>query len=119
MSFNGTIASTEMWSSVWDEAQKHLPSSTPRLALLAFINIPIIAIVLNVLRQLASTPSFFRAIVLTRQRRFCLVTSRYHQRSSILFLSLAQLQRTAMTRWHFSLSVGERFVVASSILTAN
>jgi sterol 14alpha-demethylase len=34
------------------EAQRYLPDSASRLALLAFINIPVIAIVLNVLRQL-------------------------------------------------------------------
>jgi sterol 14-demethylase len=34
------------------EAQRYLPDSAFRLALLAFINIPVIAVVLNVLRQL-------------------------------------------------------------------
>ena len=34
------------------EAQRYLPDSASRLALLAFVNIPVIAIVLNVLRQL-------------------------------------------------------------------
>lgn len=34
------------------EAQRYLPDSGSRLAILVFINIPVIAVVLNVLRQL-------------------------------------------------------------------
>lgn len=62
------------WSGYLTEAHKYLPDSTPRLALLAFINIPIIAIVLNVLRQLVRFrgPSL-RCILLT-PHRFCLKT---------------------------------------------
>ncbi|KAF8273285.1 cytochrome P450 [Lactarius quietus] len=52
-SFNSTgLPAHDAWSGYLAEAQRYLPDSTPRLALLAFINIPIIAIVLNVLRQL-------------------------------------------------------------------
>ncbi|KAH9994776.1 cytochrome P450 [Russula vinacea] len=46
------------------EAQRYLPDSASRLALLAFVNIPVIAIVLNVLRQLkpSSPPEVFHLI---------------------------------------------------------
>ncbi|KAI9511821.1 cytochrome P450 [Russula earlei] len=42
----------DTWSGYLVEAQRYLPNSTSRFALLAFINIPLIAVVLNVLRQL-------------------------------------------------------------------
>ncbi|KAI0029351.1 lanosterol 14-alpha-demethylase [Vararia minispora EC-137] len=56
MALNTTIphaflGSPEAWQGFVGEAQKYMPSSG-RLALLAFVNIPLIAIVLNVLRQL-------------------------------------------------------------------
>ncbi|TFY80824.1 hypothetical protein EWM64_g3185 [Hericium alpestre] len=53
MAFNATtFPPSDAWSGYLAEAQKYLPTSTPRLILLALINIPAIAIVLNVLRQL-------------------------------------------------------------------
>ncbi|KAA1467603.1 cytochrome P450 [Dentipellis sp. KUC8613] len=52
MAFNVTaIPSSDAWSGYLAEAHKHLPT-TPRLILLALVNIPVLAIVLNVLRQL-------------------------------------------------------------------
>ncbi|KAH9031787.1 cytochrome P450 [Lactarius pseudohatsudake] len=52
-SFNSTVLPAhDAWSGYLADAHKFLPDSTLRLALLAFINIPIIVIVLNVLRQL-------------------------------------------------------------------
>ncbi|KAI0058678.1 lanosterol 14-alpha-demethylase [Artomyces pyxidatus] len=54
MAFNTTtfVPSSDAWSGFLVEAQKIFPTSTARLALLALVNIPVIAIVLNVLRQL-------------------------------------------------------------------
>ncbi|KAI0267751.1 cytochrome P450 [Gloeopeniophorella convolvens] len=53
LSFNSTMLPTaDAWSGYLAEAQNLLPTSVSRVALLAFINIPVIAIVLNVLRQL-------------------------------------------------------------------
>jgi sterol 14-demethylase len=53
------------WSGYLVEAQKFLPDSASRVALLTFINIPVIVIVLNVLRQLVRLrsilPTFFAA----------------------------------------------------------
>ncbi|KAG6841440.1 hypothetical protein C0991_011110 [Blastosporella zonata] len=49
MSFNGTL---DAWSAYLADAQAYLPQSNSRLALLLFVNIPIIAIVLNVVWQL-------------------------------------------------------------------
>ncbi|KAH8994997.1 cytochrome P450 [Lactarius akahatsu] len=52
-SFNSTVLPAhDAWSGYLADAHKFLPDSTLRLALLAFINIPVIVIVLNVLRQL-------------------------------------------------------------------
>jgi sterol 14-demethylase len=53
MAFNASsFAAPEAWSGFVEEAQKYLPQTTSRIALLAFVNIPLIAIILNVLRQL-------------------------------------------------------------------
>ncbi|KZV61731.1 cytochrome P450 [Peniophora sp. CONT] len=57
MAFNGTsilgvpVPAQDAWSGFVAEAQKYLPQTYSQLALLAFVNLPIIAIVLNVLRQ--------------------------------------------------------------------
>ncbi|THH13960.1 hypothetical protein EW146_g6313 [Bondarzewia mesenterica] len=52
MELNATaIHSTDAWSGYLAEAQKHLPGSS-RMIVLALVNIPLIAILLNVLRQL-------------------------------------------------------------------
>ena len=55
MAFNGTnvfgVPAQDTWTGFIAEAQKYLPQTYSRLALLALINLPIIAIVLNVLRQ--------------------------------------------------------------------
>lgn len=58
------------WSGYLAEAHKYLPDSTPRLALLAFINIPIIAIVLNVLRQLVRLRLSFSGVFPSRRIGF-------------------------------------------------
>ncbi|KAI0043835.1 cytochrome P450 [Auriscalpium vulgare] len=55
MAFNASsipFPSSDAWSGFVAEAQKFLPQSNSRLALLAFVNIPVFAIVINVLRQL-------------------------------------------------------------------
>lgn len=62
--FNSTVVLThDTWSGYLVDAQRYLPNSASRIALLAFINIPVIAIVLNVLRQLVrlrtSLPTHF------------------------------------------------------------
>lgn len=55
LSLNSTVMLTqEYWSGYLSEAQKFLPNSVSRVALLAFINIPLVAVLLNVLRQLVS-----------------------------------------------------------------
>jgi ABC-type dipeptide/oligopeptide/nickel transport system permease subunit len=60
LGFDSTVApSQHAWFAYLLEAQRYLPDSAFHLALLAFINIPIIVIALNVLRQLVRpiTPS--------------------------------------------------------------
>lgn len=47
----------DTWSNYLSEAQTFFPTSPSRAALLAFINIPIIAVFLNVLRQLVGSMS--------------------------------------------------------------
>lgn len=50
MEFNATaVPSSDAWSGYLAEAQKHLSS---RMIILALINIPVMAVVLNVLKQL-------------------------------------------------------------------
>jgi sterol 14-demethylase len=51
------ILNYDTWSNYLSEAHTFLPTSPSRLALLAFINIPIVAVFLNVLRQLVSSKS--------------------------------------------------------------
>ncbi len=52
LDFDSTVISTHTWSAYLYKAQKYLPDSGSRLALLVFINIPVIALIFNVLRQL-------------------------------------------------------------------
>lgn len=56
MAFNGTnilgVPPQDVWSGFVVEGQKYLPQTYSRLALLALINVPIIAIFLNVIRQI-------------------------------------------------------------------
>jgi len=51
------LNSTVILNYYLSEAQTFLPTSPSRVALLAFINIPIIVVFLNVLRQLVSSKS--------------------------------------------------------------
>jgi len=51
------ILNYDTWSNYLSEAQTFLPHSVSRVALLALINIPIIVVFLNVLRQLVSSKS--------------------------------------------------------------
>jgi sterol 14-demethylase len=56
LNLNDVIVLTDdTWFSYPFDNQKFFLNSTSRVALLAFINIPIIAILLNVLRQLVSS----------------------------------------------------------------
>jgi len=53
LGFDSTVIATHhTWLTYLHEAQRYLPDSKPRLALLVLINIPVIAVLLNVLRQL-------------------------------------------------------------------
>jgi sterol 14-demethylase len=53
LGFDSTVIPVHhTWLAYLHEAQRYLPDSGSRLALLVFINIPVIAVVLNVLRQL-------------------------------------------------------------------
>lgn len=53
MSLNATsVPLAEGWSGFLSQAQGHLPESNIRLILLTLVNIPVIAVVLNVLWQL-------------------------------------------------------------------
>lgn len=53
LGFDSTVfPAHHTWLAYLQEAQRYLPDSRSRLALLVFINIPVIAVILNVLRQL-------------------------------------------------------------------
>lgn len=49
---NGTIPLSDAWSGYLAHAQAQLSPLNTKLVLLFFVNVPILAIVLNVLRQL-------------------------------------------------------------------
>lgn len=51
------ILNYDNWSNYLSDAQTFLPNSPSRVALLALINVPIIVVFLNVLRQLVSSKS--------------------------------------------------------------
>jgi hypothetical protein len=56
LSFNSTVIfAHDAWSGYLSEAQRFFPNSASRVALLVFINIPLIVVLLNVLRQLVSS----------------------------------------------------------------
>jgi sterol 14-demethylase len=58
MSVNATaVPLDDAWNGFLASAEAHLPQSPVRLALLALVNIPILAIVLNVLWQWVCTES--------------------------------------------------------------
>ena len=83
LSFNSTVLPAhDAWSGYLAEAHKYLPDSRIRIALLAFINIPIIVIVLNVLRQLVRLRGLFLRCIPLMSRRFCLKTGYYLRKSS-------------------------------------
>jgi hypothetical protein len=107
--FNSTVLPAHGdWSGYLAEAHKYLPDSTPRLALLAFINIPIIVIVLNVLRQLVRLRGpFLRCIPLTSPR-FCLKTGYYLRKSSTSFRLLVLHLRMGMIPLHSLSLAGKR-----------
>lgn len=53
LDFDSTVITAHhTWLAYLHQAQRYLPDSRSRLALLVFINIPVIVVVLNVLRQL-------------------------------------------------------------------
>jgi sterol 14-demethylase len=50
--FDSTVIATHhTWLTYLHEAQRYIPDSKTRLALLVLVNIPVIVVVLNVLRQ--------------------------------------------------------------------
>jgi len=90
------------------EAQKYLPDSGSRLALLVFINIPVIAVALNVLRQLVrpEPPRLYFAADVPHSS--FPETRRYPPRSSILYPSLDLQQAMAMTQLRSSSHAAKR-----------
>ena len=96
--FNSTVLSAhDAWSGYLSEANKYLPNSTSRFALLAFINIPVIAIVLNVLRQLVRRKGPLIRCISIMSRRSCLNTRRYLRKSSTSYRFWVPHQATGMT----------------------
>lgn len=107
------------WAGYVAEAQKYLPPPS-RLALLCLINVPILAVVLNVLRQLVSL-ALGRGICRGRVKaystiyvcRSCPATSRCLPKFSTGFLLLVQHRSMAMIHSSFSSNAGRRFVQLS------
>lgn len=52
---NGSIPISDAWAGYLAQAQEHLPSNS-RLALIFFVNIPVIAILVNALWQVVCDP---------------------------------------------------------------
>lgn len=109
------------WAGYVAEAQKYLPPPS-RLALLCLINVPIFAVVLNVLRQLVRCYSFVPTVLRCRvannivpflcvRRRSSLATNHCLLKSSIGSHSLVQHRDMATTPLNFSSSVVRRCVV--------
>jgi len=65
MSFsNGTVPLSDAWSGYLADAQSHLQNNS-RLILAVLVNIPIIAILLNVIRQLVRFFFIYFALVMS------------------------------------------------------
>jgi hypothetical protein len=111
LGFDSTVLSAHhTWLAYLHEAQRYLPESRTRLALLVFINIPVIAVVLNVLRQLVRLEPprlYFAADV---PHRSSPETGRYPPRSSILYPSLGLQQAMETTQLHSSSPAARRCV---------
>jgi hypothetical protein len=107
--YNGSLPVSDYWSGY--VAQSQLPS-TPRLALLALVNIPIFAIVLNVIWQLVRD-----TIILAGPSdllyRSHLVTALHPQLSSTGFLSLDRLLRMATTPLIFSSKIERKYATST------
>jgi hypothetical protein len=100
---NSTLitAADDSWSG-------YFPDSPSRIALLAFINVPLIAIAFNVLRQLVrrivTLPMFFANIL----RSSFPETPRCHQKFSTSYPFLARRQATVMIPLPFSTPAAKR-----------
>lgn len=111
LGFDSMVISTHhTWLAYLHEAQRFLPESRTRLALLVFINIPVIAVVLNILRQLVrfkTSPPILTADV---PRRYSPETRHYPLRSSIFYPSLDLQQAMGTTQLHSSTHAAKRCV---------
>jgi hypothetical protein len=94
--------SLSSWSTYLSEAQNLLPNSASRLALLALINIPLFAVLLNVLRQLVSSRLPRLRFATDLSHRSFLKTRRYHRKSSISYPLLDPHPGTVTTPSRFS-----------------
>lgn len=65
--YNGSLPGSEYWAGY--VAQAEMPS-TPRLALLAMVNIPVIAIVFNILWQLVRALFLPHVLLLTEKNAY-------------------------------------------------
>jgi hypothetical protein len=109
LSLNSTVILThDTWSGYLSEAQKLLPSSASRLALLAFINIPLVAVLLNVLRQLVSFALLRLHFATDLLHRSFPKTRRYHRKSSTSYPLLDPRPATGTTLSRFSSPAAKR-----------
>ncbi len=107
--FNSTVLPAhDAWSGYLAEVHQYLPDSTPRVVLLAFINIPVIAIVLNVLRQLVRLRGSLLRCIPVMPRRSCLKTRCYPRKSSTSYRLWVPHQATGMILLRSLSLVGKR-----------
>ena len=112
LGFDSTvIPAHHTWLAYLHEAQRYLPDSRYRLALLVFINVPVMVVILNVLRQLVrlKTSSRIHNADVVPHRSFP-ETRHCPPRSSILYPSLDLQQAMGMTQLHSSIPAAKRCV---------
>ena len=101
LGFDSTVIPTHhTWLTYLHEAQRYLPDSRFRLALLVFVNIPVIVVLLNVIRQLVRLGTSSLILAADVSHRSFLETRHYPPRSSILYPSLGLWQSMGMTQLH-------------------
>lgn len=108
---NGTIPLSDVWSGYLAHAQAQLGGLNPRLVLLLLVNVPVLAIVLNVLRQLVRLlPLGICVLLLTLLCSFCHARLTSRLSFFIGYQSLVRLLVTVLTHSTFSPSVARRYV---------
>lgn len=109
--YNGSLPLSDDWSGYLAQAQQFTP--TPRLALLALLNVPIFAVVLNILWQFVCVFYGISSDAANSMDRCLRVTVLCRLSSSIGSPSSVRPYRTATTRLDSSLNVEKKCVLST------